>query len=252
MASTASTDPLAPETLREQLARSRYDVGEYQPDGVFCPACNALRRVWVTRLRPSMIPEEVYELRAGVIISIKCMQCNTEALGVLDEEGWRQSCNRREKLTLYWPTIAKLATANTPEAVAYYLDQAARCESVGANSAAVVMYRSALEHLLHDHNYKEGMLGRRLSKLLADVAAGSAPRWARDIDHAYLDVINKLGNGAVHANDGDVSKQASLDDEIFRGLQIAFVEILDVVYERPARAAATLAKLQEASGKFVR
>ena len=172
----------------------------------------------------------------------KCLQCDTEAIGVLQKDA--------EKLRLYWPVVADLATPRTPKAVAYYLDQAARCESVGANSAAIVMYRSALENLLHEQNYREGMLGARLGKLFKDAEVGLAPKWTRDIDRAYLDVINKLGNGAVHANDGDVSKQRTLDEDLLRGLQYAFSQILEVVYERPARDADNLANLLAASSTF--
>jgi hypothetical protein len=74
------------------------------------------------------------------------------------------------------------------------------------------------------------MLGLRLRDIIADAAAGKGPRWAREIDHAYLKVIKGLGDGAIHTNDGDVSKQAGLDDAVIEGLHVAFAEILDVVW----------------------
>ncbi|MDH3727680.1 MAG: hypothetical protein OER77_09125 [Myxococcales bacterium] len=50
------------------------------------------------------------------------------------------------------------ATPRTPEQVAYYLDQASRAEMTGANSAAVAMFRAALEQLFHQEGYTAGML----------------------------------------------------------------------------------------------
>jgi hypothetical protein len=65
-----------------------------------------------------------------------------------------------------------LATPNTPAGVRYYLDQAARAHSVGGNSAAVAMFRAALELLLLDQGYKDRMLGPKLQALEKDITAG--------------------------------------------------------------------------------
>jgi hypothetical protein len=69
-------------------------------------------------------------------------------------------------LALFPECEGGLTTPHTPPAVAYYLDQAARAQAVGARSAAVAMYRAALEHLLFDQGFKTGMCGqaRKASK----------------------------------------------------------------------------------------
>jgi hypothetical protein len=182
-----SEDPLAPETLRDLLGykggyskygERNYRGHPYEPNGVFCPQCKEQRKVNVARLYPfEVATDDEDEFSAprvygDLVINIKCLQCDTEAIGVLEKDA--------EKLRLYWPLAADLATPRTPKAVAYYLDQAARCESIGANSAAVVMYRSALEHLLHEQNYREGMLGARLGKLSKDA---KGPRIRKSTDH---------------------------------------------------------------------
>jgi hypothetical protein len=75
-----------------------------------------------------------------------------------------------------------VSTPNTPAAVAYYLDQAERSQAVGALSAAVAMYRAALEQLLFDQGYRDGMLAQKITKLIADE---KPPRWFEDLDPAF-------------------------------------------------------------------
>jgi hypothetical protein len=66
-----------------------------------------------------------------------------------------------------------LATPHTPKLDAYYLAQAKRAQSVGANSAVVAMYRSALEHLLYEQGYEDRMVGPKITALLRDIEAGT-------------------------------------------------------------------------------
>ncbi len=146
-------------------------------------------------------------------------------------------------------TYGGLATPSTPEGVAYYLDQAQRSFAVGALSAAVAMYRSALEHLLHEQGYTEGMLGKRIRALLDD---HSPPSWRDRLDPDYLDVINKLGNAAIHANDGDVGQQVVFEAELLAEVRELFVELLDEVYEQPARKQSRLARLRTAADSIKR
>ena len=112
------------------------------------------------------------------------------------------------------------------------------------------MYRAALDYLLFEHGYKTGMLGARIKALLNDVAEGKAPKWAMELNPAYLGVIKDLGNGAIHTNDGDVTKQDALDGETINHLHALIAELLDVVYEEPARRAQRLQKLQSVASTF--
>jgi len=137
-----------------------------------------------------------------------------------------------------------LRTEHTPESVAFYLDQAQRAEAVGARSAAVAMYRGALEHLLFEQGYQQGMLGKKLQQLEDTIQAGTAPRWARELDTDFLAVLKDLGNAAIHPNDGDVAKQATLDRELLAQLKETFVYLLILVYEAPRKRDASLAALK--------
>lgn len=146
-------------------------------------------------------------------------------------------------------TYGGLSTPNTPAGVAYYLDQAERARSVGALSAAIVMYRSALEHLLHEQGFTEGMVGKRLEAL---EKSESPPPWRDKLHPDYLKVVNKLANAAAHANNGDVSQQAIFEEQLLREVRELFAELLDLVYERDAKAAIRLARLQEAAASVQR
>ncbi len=137
-----------------------------------------------------------------------------------------------------------LTTPHTPPGVAFYLDQAHKSESVGAYSAAVAMFRGALEHLLFEQGYKTGMLNAKLAKLEADIRSGSAPKWALELDIAFLQVLKDLGNGSIHPNDGDVRKQAALDGGLLLRVKEVFLYLLFLVYEAPHQKAAALAALQ--------
>jgi hypothetical protein len=146
-------------------------------------------------------------------------------------------------------TYGGLSTPNTPESVAFYLDQAQKSQAMGALSAAVAMYRAALEHVLHEQGYTEGMLGKRIAALMADE---QPPEWRGRLDDEYLGVINKLASAAIHANNGDVSQQMVFDAELLRGVRELFIELLDEVYEQPRIRADRLARLKEAAGSIER
>ncbi len=140
---------------------------------------------------------------------------------------------------------SSISTPNTPEGIAYYLGQAALCHYIGANSAAVTMFRSAAEWLLEDQGFKSRMLGPKLAALDAALVAGTAPKWASEVDPEYLKTIKNLGNLATHTNSGDLSKQDALDAQLYRQLEVTFLELLDLIYEQPIRRAIRLAELKK-------
>jgi hypothetical protein len=146
-------------------------------------------------------------------------------------------------------TYGGLSTPNTPESVAFYLDQAQKCQAMGALSAAVAMYRAALEHVLHEQGYTDGMLGKRIAALVADE---EPPEWRDRLGEEYLGVINKLASAAIHANNGDVSQQLVFDAELLQGVRELFIELLDEIYEQPKIRADRFARLQGAAGSIER
>lgn len=144
-------------------------------------------------------------------------------------------------LAIFGESHGGLSTPNTPEAV---LDEAYKAQAASANSAAVAMYRAALEHLLFEQGYKMRELGPKLKALKKDVNGGSGPAWAHRLNLSFLSVLNKLGNYSIHPNDGSVEGQQHFDSRFLASVKATFVELLDLVYEDPARRAARLSQLQ--------
>jgi hypothetical protein len=53
------------------------------------------------------------------------------------------------------------------------------------------MYRSAPEQLLEDHGYAARMVGPKLKQLNEEIAQGTAPKWAIELDPEFLSAITR-------------------------------------------------------------
>lgn len=240
---------------------------------LFCPRCGGLRRMTITsRYAPdptnhalntlatrnpggappappsNKIPSQpppaaplssVLRIATHIVpllTSLECVQCSAtfEALIYKSSEG--------PALAILPSIPGGLRTPHTPTSVAYYLDQAQRAHSVGANSAAVAMYRAALEQLLLEAGFQERMLGPKIKALEDAIAAKSAPKWALDLQIDFLQVLKELGNAAIHA--GDVQRQAHLDSHLLQQVQITFMHLLNLVYEVEHEAQSRLKSLR--------
>jgi len=158
--------------------------------------------------------------------------------------------NNETEMAIFPSCNGGVVSLNTPAAVAYYLDQAYRAKSVGANSACTTMYRGALDQLLYEQGYTEGMLGVKLKNLEKDISEGNAPKWAKDLDIKYLSYLNALGSGSIHPNNGDIEKQRELDNQLLEVVDVVFTMLLDCVYEKPIREKGWLDTLESKSNKF--
>lgn len=107
------------------------------------------------------------------------------------------------------------------------------------------MYRAALDFLLYEQGFTQGMLGKKISDLEAAIADNSAPKWAKEIDTEFLRAIKKIGNSSIHPNDGDILKQKEIDEKLLNIVDIVFVELLDKIYEQPIRTKNRLGLLEE-------
>jgi hypothetical protein len=174
-----------------------------------------------------------------VLAKLKCYQCGTEftLLRYLGAEGQPQ-------LIVGSASKVGLSTPLTPLAVRYYLDQAYKAQCSGAYSAACAMFRSALEHLLHEQGFSDGMLDQKLKTLDGAIKSGTAPVWAKELDTEYLQVMKALGNGAIHTNGGDISKQDVIDGNLVGAIKQVFHALLQVVYELPEKKKQNLADLK--------
>jgi hypothetical protein len=187
-----------------------------------CPTCGDSRRMHLVAHHKTGTWTE-----PPILATLHCVQCDTLFTAVLyrSPEG--------KGLAILPSTYGGLTTPHTPKGVAYYLDQAQRSQSVGANSAAVAMFRAALDHLLFEQGFKKGMCGQKLAELESAVKANTAPKWAYELDAEFLIVMKNLGDGAIHPNDGNVADQSKLDNELLAKITHTFQMLLFLIYELP-------------------
>jgi hypothetical protein len=225
---------------------SEREVGDF--DGTFCSGCGATRRMkFMTLYWPiSLMPEDATQLftkqeELPGLFGAVCLQCQG-ALTIMLALG-----PRGPEVLSVPSSYGGLSTPKTPPQVAFYLDQAQRAHSAGAISGSVSMFRAALEQLLFEQGYKSGMLKAKIDALTADK---EPPEWAARLNPAFLTAIKDLGNAAIHPNDGDISKQATIDLKLLLRVRALFVYLLEEIYELPERRAAELRHLQEAAETF--
>lgn len=204
---------------------------------LYCPSCGGTRRMVIT---PISMPSELYnphmqsyyqlvdnEEIIPALFIFRCVQCETKFTAIIYKGPDGAS------LALLPSCRGGLTTPHTPPGVAYYLDQAHKAQSVGANSATIAMFRGALEHLLFQQGYKMAMLGQKINKLCEDIDKGKGPKWAKELNTDFLNVIKDLGNASIHPNDGNVENQKKLDNKLIDMVKELFLELLLIVYEYP-------------------
>lgn len=212
---------------------------------LFCPRCNAERPMRVavryangmqdgkSVVLPGTPPELV-----PALVDLACVQCNAPFLALIYE-------NDGSPAMVVLPNRqSSPATPHTSPAVAYYLDQAKRAQSAGAASAAVAMFRQALECLLSEEGYLTGSLGLRLHQLAKGVESGSAPKWALELEPEFHAVFRRMGESPLNLREGDAQKQLALDDELLPLLDETFRMLLFLVFEVPSEKSERLAALR--------
>lgn len=216
---------------------SKYEVCK-QPSGgeIYCPKCGGYRNTFIyilfkkyssgsLSLNSINYAVEIKDQLTPSLFQLFCVHCNTEFTSFIFN-----GPNGADMVII--PSInGGISSPNTPSGVAYYLDQAQRSKSIGANSAAVAMFRGALEHLLFEQGYSEGMLNSKIDKLVKDIENGKAPKWAINLDTEILKIIKDLGNGSIHPNNGNIKKQMFLDNELLNSLNELFLFLLYLVYD---------------------
>lgn len=188
--------------------------------------------------------EEYSKLLNGKIFQLTCLQCR--------EITWLvtyKSCDGMKTMLLSEHNHS-IATEHTPKAVKYYLDQAWKAKNAGANSSAVAMYRAALDNLLVHKGYKTGDLADKIQNLSTNINNRTAGSWTRYIKNSTLTTLRKLGNGSIHPNDGDISKQSLLSDDLVDGLDIVFQALLHEAYERQEEENARNQQLNKVAKMF--
>lgn len=137
-----------------------------------------------------------------------------------------------------------LSTKNTPEDVAYFLEQAYLAQLVSAHSAAMGMYRSALDKFLAGGDKLE----KRIEDLKELVNSGKAPKWAKTLsNNNVLTLLKEIGDTHMHAN--DLSKLESLDSAKLHRVQALMSYLVKQKYEREPEREASLTKVRRALSK---
>lgn len=223
-------------------------------DKVYCPVCAKDRSVKVnvlvhtgplTRLARSKPNSSKYLIDTSEfgpsLIVFTCEQCalNLNCL-VFDESVGGLSST---KLMVFPSEAGGLSTEHTPEEIKHFVDEAYKCQCVGANGAAIEMCRVALEQLLHEQGYKDGMLNKMIEALEADQKAGGGKSWATDLDVDMLHVLRKLGNVVAHPD--DVTALRAFDTDTIIGLQEVFQFLLADIYELPFAQKQSLTSFRE-------
>lgn len=175
--------------------------------------------------------ESVSNTSFPIILNLECMQCEKHIIVVI------YKFNDELKKVFLYDNYAGAGTPHTPQGIKYYLNQAFLCKSIGAYSASVAMYRSALDWLMELNGYAKGMLGKRIDDMVNDIKSNNtkAPKWIFEIPPEMLDGIKKLGNESIHPNKGDLKIQEKMDLNLIHNIDLAFKIILEVAYEHPIR-----------------
>ncbi len=237
--------------INDGVTETSHQIMAHQyEDELFCPVCGASRRQKVERFSSNhgvdiIDPGHKIEFKQFPIVHIAtCLQCRTKSTMVLYKGP------ERLELAILRNAYGGSVTENTPEEVKYYLDQAYRSRMLSALSAAMAMYRSALEWILFEQGYRNGMLGAKISKLEEDIGNNIAPKWANDMPIELLSAIKNIGNSAMHTNGGDISKQKQIDGSLIELVDVVFAELLDVIYEQPIRRNKNVQKLKNVAGNL--
>lgn len=249
-----STDQSVADTLPESISFN---------GTLYCPKCGDMRKMSVSSIHcylakhPIVIAlrsqefqidenllKRIESLLSPSLWLIRCNQCDVSFTAIIYEGPQGQA------LAVFSSENGGLTTPSTPEGVSFYLDQAGRAKSVGANSAAIAMFRSALEHILFEQGYTKGMLNAKLSRLEEDIINKTAPKWAMELDMEFLTYLKELGNGAIHPNDGDVLKQSALDNVLLAQVTEVFRILLFTIYEAPKKKEMLLSSFREKAAIF--
>jgi Domain of unknown function (DUF4145) len=230
-------------------------MNNFVSGSIYCGRCRGLRRVLISSSAKfdskgyhyehieQIFSVSIWGTPAPALFTYSCIQCDAVWSVLI----YPSVDDIRMALLPAHFTAGGVASEHAPPGVAFYLDQAGRCHYIGANSAAIAMFRSALEWLLADQGFTDRMVGPKLAALERAIEEGTAPKWTNEIEPEYLQVIKDLGNIAAHTNAGDLSRQEMLDAQLYRKVELTFLELLEVIYEREARRKQRLAELRVAT-----
>lgn len=153
-----------------------------------------------------------------------CRQCHNETFLI------KHTVDGEPTLTFVYSTVLQYDTSCVPEGINYYMGQAFKSKSVGAYSAAMAMYRSALEFLLYESGFDENRLVDKIKSF-----EDKPPDWATSLSSQFMGIIRELGNDSVHPNRGNISEQEKFDFEMLEAVEETLNELIERAYILPQR-----------------
>jgi hypothetical protein len=170
----------------------------------------------------------VYEPEAVVCLELECRQCQGLFFLV-----WYKMTDKTARTVLLQRFTDSVFSPNAPPEVAYYCEQARLGRSVGANSAAVVMFRAAIEQVLADKGCTARTCGGKLAELEKDLEKGNPKAdWAKSLDTELIRQMKIIGDGGTH---GDAKAIVAYDGEMVDVAEVVVRAVLHFVYEAPKR-----------------
>lgn len=188
---------------------------------IYCPVC-----------KDYMYSEIMVYGHSPNALKCKCRQCHHDIIMI------NHLVDNVSKISTIYDVMNYDMCSLIPKSVNYYMGQAFMCKSVGANSAALAMYRSALEWVLEDKGYKNGTLNDKI-----ELFNNKPPENVGHIDIKYMTVIRKLGNKSVHSNDDNIDLQYSLDDAFVNDVGLTMEMIIEAIYVIPDKNEKRLLKI---------
>jgi len=245
---------------RTYISEFRRPSAWVSQDRLYCPACAKDRKVEIkilvhtgplTRLarnKPKSTKQFIDSSEYGPsLLVFTCKQCELKLNCFILDESF--DAKQITKMMLFPSKAGGLSTLHTPAEVKHFVDEAYKCQNVGANGAAVEMYRVALEQLLHEQGYETGLLNAKIKTLEEERASGKAKPWAMDLDIDMLHVLRKLGNQVAHPNND--AALSAIDVNALIGVQEIFQFLLADIYERPKDEEELLSSLIEMQKRTV-
>lgn len=214
------------------------DTSWVSEDKLFCPVCSKDRFVRIRLLKhtgvlskicgltPWLLDASINNHGTASLIAFICQQCSSKLVGLIfDHEDPKY-------VLLSLDLVTGRSLSKTPTRVLHFVDQAQKCQLAGAYGAAVAMYRVALEQILHDQGYTNGMLNQKIEELATKIDAGSAKGWELNWDSEMLHTLRKIGNLLIHPK--NLNALIESDEELAYSSKAVIEFMLHEIYELPA------------------
>lgn len=206
---------------------------------IVCPWCSTMSSMSVHG-RPSILASRVTKDGSGASKTRNHFQsafvCNNSSCKrFVIADAWGSVGQKVEHASdeHYWDTWSGVTWApssvggrqfpDVPEHIASAADEAFRCKSIGAFRASIILARAVVEGTAKERGITSGQIVTKINEL---AKAGHVRDFTRDAAHE----LRHLGNNMAHGDFID-----PVDEEDCEAVLAVMAEILDEVYQGPAR-----------------